>query len=361
MSNLDHAWADYKLRANKVSLLDAAKKCGATLKKAGGGEYVGPCPACGGVDRFAVNISKNKWVCRGFGGGSKSVDLVMHCAGLTFQQACQELSGEAPPSGGTEYTPEQRAAWAKRQAEAEERDRQRQKEEARDELARLEVAKQLWAEARLIEGTIAEDYLRGRIKGLEGKLPDVLRFHPKCFLAPGQNHPALVALVQGADGQQVGTWRIYLDAQGQNLRAPDGSKIKKGLGPCGGGAVRLHPPQDGHYIAVCEGIETAFGVHLLSGLPVWACRTANGLSSLELPWEIERLAIYPDGDKWKWQADKGKWLDPTGRRQARKLAELAAAQGLEVLLQPEPMPGKDFLNTWNNLHERVGESVCIWS
>ena len=151
--------------------------------------------------------------------------------------------------------------------------------------------------------------------------------------------------------------RVYLDAHGDNLRAEDGSKIKKGLGPCGGGAVRLHPPKDGSYIAVCEGIETGFGVHLLSGLPVWACRTANGLSGLALPWEIERLAIYPDGDKWKWRADKGRWLDPTGRREARKLAELAAGQGVEVLLQHEPMPGKDFLDTWNNLFERIGRAA----
>lgn len=357
MSALDQAWTDYKLRANKVSLLDAAKKCGATLKPAGGKEYVGPCPACGGTDRFAVNVSKNKWVCRGAGGGGDAIGLVMHCDGLTFAQACEKLTGEAPPSGSTEYTPEQRAAWAKRQAEAEERDRHRQEEEERDELARLDVAKELWGEARIIEGTMAEDYLRRRVKGLEGKLPDVLRFHPKCFLSKGQYHPALVALVQGAEGQQVGTWRIYLDAHGDNLRAEDGSKIKKGLGPCGGGAVRLHPPKDGRYIAVCEGIETGFGVHLLSGLPVWACRTANGLSGLALPWDIERLAIYPDGDKWKWQPDKGRWLDPTGRREARKLAELAASQGVEVLLQHEPMPGKDFLDTWNNLFEHMGDAA----
>lgn len=357
MSTLNQAWEDYKNRANEVSLLEAAQSCGATLKRAGGGEHVGPCPVCGGRDRFAVNTNKKKWVCRGAGGGSDAIGLVMHCKGLTFPQACQELTGEEPPSGGTEYTPEQKAEWARRKAEAERRDEQRQEEEARDEQARLDVAKELWGEAQLIEGTIAEDYLRSRVKGLTGALPDVLRFHPKCFLSKGQYHPALVALVQGQDGEQVGTWRIYLDAQGQNLRDPEGGKIKKGLGPCGGGAVRLHSPKDGGYIAVCEGIETAFGVHLLSGLPVWACRTANGLSGLQLPWDIERLAIYPDGDKWKWQADKGKWLDPTGRREAGKLAQLAVSQGVEVLIQPEPLPGLDFLDTWNNLFERMGAAA----
>lgn len=357
MSNLDVAWADYKLRANKVSLLDAAKKCGAMLKPAGGKEYVGPCPACGGKDRFAVNVSKNKWVCRGAGGGGDAIGLVMHCAGLTFPQACEELTGEAPPSGNTEYTPEQRAAWVTRQAEAEERDRHRQAEDALAEERRKETAIKIWNQSVSIEGTLAEEYLFRRVKGLNEKeaLPDVLRFHPACLFAEERKRfPTLIARVDDAEGQQVGVWRIPLDEKGGNIYDADGEKIKRGLGPCGGGAVRLHSPKGGSYIAVCEGIETGFGVHLLSGLPVWACRTANGLSGLALPWEIERLAIYPDGDKWKWQANKGRWLDPTGRREARKLAEHAATQGVEVLLQPEPMPGKDFLNTWNNLFERMG-------
>jgi putative DNA primase/helicase len=352
MSDLDQAWADYKARANSVALLEAAKLCGATLKRYGGGEHVGPCPSCGGRDRFAVNERKQKWVCRGAGGGGDAIGLVMHVTGLTFAQACRELTGEDPPSGNTEYTPEQKAEWARRKREAEDRDQRRQEEEARDEKARLDIALMLWAEGIPIEGTIAEDYIRRRIKGLEGALPDVLRFHPKCFLERGRSAPAFLARVDNDAGNQVGTWRIYLDPAGDNLRDADGGKIKKGLGPCGGGAVRLHPVEDGH-ICVCEGIETAFGVHKLTGLPVWPCRTANGLASFEPPFEVERVSIFPDGDKWKWLPDKGRWLDPTGAREALKLADRLRAQGIEVFLQPVPRPGTDFLDIWNGTRAKM--------
>ncbi len=356
MSNLDAAWQDYKNRANAVALLDAAVKCGASLKRAGGGENVGPCPGCGGTDRFGVNVKKGKWVCRGAAGGGDTIGLVQHCTGMDFKQACEFLTGETPPSGSSEYTPEQKREWARRQAEAKERDRQRQEAEEQDAEDRKETAVKIWNEGVSIGGTLAESYLRNRVKGLTAPLPDVLRFHPACYFSEERKRfPSLIARVDGVDGQPVGVWRIALDQNGAALLDADGNKIKRGLGPCGGGAIRLFHPAPGGYVAVCEGIETAFGVHLLSGLPVWSCRTANGLSGLDIPFEIERLAIYPDGDAWKWQSGKGKWLDPTGRREALKLAEKAAAQHVEVLLQPEPLPGSDFLDVWNKIYEQIGE------
>jgi hypothetical protein len=35
--------------------------------KAEGQERVGPCPKCGGTDRFAINAAKQAWNCRGCG------------------------------------------------------------------------------------------------------------------------------------------------------------------------------------------------------------------------------------------------------------------------------------------------------
>ena len=41
-----------------------AERLGARLMRSSRHEYVGPCPACGGNDRFGVNVIKNIWNCR---------------------------------------------------------------------------------------------------------------------------------------------------------------------------------------------------------------------------------------------------------------------------------------------------------
>ena len=51
-------------QARAVSVLEIAEDHGAKLKKSGR-ERVGPCPVCGGVDRFAIRPDKNIWNCRG--------------------------------------------------------------------------------------------------------------------------------------------------------------------------------------------------------------------------------------------------------------------------------------------------------
>ena len=62
----------------------------------GGGEYAGPCPKCGGDDRFRVwpegkGTGGNFW-CRGCGWKGDAITLLMELKGLSFPEACQELS-----------------------------------------------------------------------------------------------------------------------------------------------------------------------------------------------------------------------------------------------------------------------------
>ncbi len=90
------AFDDWKQRADETDPLEAAAKYGAVLKRAGR-EHVGPCPFCNGRDRFSLNLQRHKWNCRGHGGGHGAVSMVMHIAGLTFLQACEELTGEPNP------------------------------------------------------------------------------------------------------------------------------------------------------------------------------------------------------------------------------------------------------------------------
>jgi DNA primase len=84
----------------------------------GGGEYAGPCPFCGGVDRFRVqpyNDSKGRWMCRHCTEGRwrDAVAYVQRRDNVDFLEACKRLgSGDLPtiterrePPPAPAYTP----------------------------------------------------------------------------------------------------------------------------------------------------------------------------------------------------------------------------------------------------------------
>jgi Protein of unknown function (DUF3631)/CHC2 zinc finger len=68
------------------------------IKLRGGIERVGPCPKCGGEDRFAINTKKGVWNCRGCGVGGDVVKLVEHLDEVDFITACTTLTDEPPPN-----------------------------------------------------------------------------------------------------------------------------------------------------------------------------------------------------------------------------------------------------------------------
>ena len=59
-------------------------------------ERAGPCPVCGGDDRFSINTAKQVWNCRGCSKGGDVIDLVQHIDGSDFVAACTKLAGEQP-------------------------------------------------------------------------------------------------------------------------------------------------------------------------------------------------------------------------------------------------------------------------
>ena len=90
------AFDDWKSRAQAADILAEAQARGAVLKRTGH-EWVGPCPTCGGRDRFGVNTAKRIFNCRGACGGDV-IEMVMHLDGVSFMQACEALTGEPPPT-----------------------------------------------------------------------------------------------------------------------------------------------------------------------------------------------------------------------------------------------------------------------
>ena len=51
-------------RARAVSIEAEIAHRGYQLKRQGK-ELVGPCPRCGGTDRFSIHVTKQCWNCRG--------------------------------------------------------------------------------------------------------------------------------------------------------------------------------------------------------------------------------------------------------------------------------------------------------
>ena len=69
---------------------------GSELRKAGA-YYVGPCPMCGGVDRFTVKHTSggDRWHCRQCGDGKYHgvIDFIMRRDNVSFLEACKVISG----------------------------------------------------------------------------------------------------------------------------------------------------------------------------------------------------------------------------------------------------------------------------
>ena len=84
-------------RAKDTDLLAMAQRY-TTLKRAassGGGEYAGPCPMCGGHDRFHVQPQEGRWLCRHCTEGKWQdvIALQMRLANQAFPEAVQALAG----------------------------------------------------------------------------------------------------------------------------------------------------------------------------------------------------------------------------------------------------------------------------
>jgi putative DNA primase/helicase len=337
---------DWKAKAQEADILGEAVARGAKLKRAGR-EHVGPCPVCGGTDRFSINIQKRIFNCRGAQGGDV-IGMVMHVDGVSFTQACEALTGEPPPNGRSEpLTVEQKHARAKALADAKAREQADKAAQEAYEDDTKAAAQRIWNSAGPIAGTIAEKYLNSRgiptadvARGI-----GVLRFHPALPYPkkPG-SYPALICRVDDMGGELCAVWRIFLRADGRKADVPD---AKLGLGPAGGGAVRIG--NDGRKIGLAEGAESALGAWNLIGrkYPVWSTLSTSGLIGIELPLGVEHVVIFPDGDAPMRKKD-GDYVPtvPAGRKAAETLRARLLAEGLAVTIAAEPSAGKDYADLW---------------
>jgi phage/plasmid primase-like uncharacterized protein len=277
---------------------------GVQLKRVGR-ELVGPCPACGGVDRFAVNVAKQIWNCRGCAKGGDVIDLVRHIDSVDFTTAVATLTGEKPRRTPVRTTPKQTNG-----------------HNGASDYERRQHAKAawLWRQRQPIVGSIAETYLR-QARGYHGPLPPTLGFLP----AHKDYHPAMVAAFGIADAPHD------VDAVHLTLLKSDGTgkadvaKPKLFVGRPLGRPIVLAPISDTLALAITEGIEDGMSVRAALDLGVWAAGSSGRMPALAaaIPRYVETVTIWAHADA-------------AGRNGARKLAELLHRRGVEVFIEGAP-------------------------
>lgn len=193
-----------------------------------------------------------------------------------------------------------------------------------DALKRRELAREIWSKTKPIAGTVAETYLRHR--GIRGKLPETLRFHPGLPHRDSRRaYPCLVAAIIDGGNRVCAIQRTWIEADGRDrIRPADGSKGKMTLGPMGDGAVRLGQPSA--VLGLAEGIETALSAKELYAVPVWATLSANRLGAITIPEGIAEVWIFADAGA-------------VGLREARAAVDRYSDQGFRCLIQ---MPDEGF-------------------
>jgi putative DNA primase/helicase len=234
----------------------------------------GPCPMCGGKDRFRFSNRTNEgdYFCSMCGAG-KGMQLLSRYHGWDFRRAAEEVDkiiGNLPPP--SDKSPE----FYQTQA------------------ANPGVLRRLYASSTAIaDGDPVSLYLAKR--NLAGRpWPKALRFIPRMKNGTTQTyHPGMLAVFSDASGKPSTIHRTFLKSDGTKADCDPVRMFMPGKVPVGG-AIRLGEPS--MIMGVAEGIETALSASILCEMPVWATTSNTLLQSWRPPPGVERLVIFADND-----------------------------------------------------------------
>jgi len=267
-----------------------------------GHEMVGPCPVCGGHDRFSINKNMGIFNCRTCGGGDviRLVELVQGC---NFKDALQWICGDAVVA----ISPEEAA---RREARFKSQQQRRDAEADKYRQYARKRAFENWRAATPAKGTMVEDYLR--LRGLPlSDLPPCLRFAadlPYIKKIDGKSTrlhsgPAMVAAIQLPDGRFSALHQTWIDTSQPKGKArifdPDGNQISAKLyaGPKKTCAIRLHTPEGANTLVMGEGIETTATAWVTGAVPkaaYWAGVDLGNMAGRQVKEKGKRYSGVPD-------------------------------------------------------------------
>lgn len=271
----------------------------------------GPCPLCGGSDRFRFDDKNGSgsYFCSGCGPGD-GMKLAILWTGLDFATCAarvDELCGHVEATPGDTTTDAERAARALRRLR--------------------KIGSQLQPVGDL--DPVAH-YLRRR--GIKHPPRDFLRYHPALgYYNQGYqgDYPAMIAAFRRPDGGIESFHATYLTADGHKASVNPAKKALGAVQGLAGCAIRLSEVVD--HIGIAEGIETALSVTAMFGIPCWSCASANGIATFQPPEGVKEVTIYSDAD-----------ANFAGQDAATSCAKRLTLAGYAVNLPCFPQIGTDY-------------------
>lgn len=264
----------------------------------------GPCPVCGGIDRYRFDNKDERgtFYCSSCGPGD-GMQLLIRLHNWTFAQAAKNIDAII---GNVIALPSK---------------------EKRTMEQKIASIRKTLKECRKVErGDPVWNYLNRRT-GIESVPPDI-KFHPALYHSQGGEYPAIVAIMRDMNGKGVSVHRTYLTADGQKADVRPAKKFMEGL-PLNGAAVRLSKVEK--RIGIAEGLETAFAAGHIFSMPVWSATNATLLEQFMPPAGVEQVVIYGDNDvSW------------TGHAAAYNLAKKLTLKGIEVAVEIPKITGNDW-------------------
>jgi len=269
----------------------------------------GPCPMCGGADRFRLDNKggSGSFICSRCGAGS-GIDLVMRFHRVQFLEAKRMIEEHLP--GAAVVIPKARGSV---------------------DVGRLE---RTWLQAQHLDGSdIASRYLCKRGLNLAERPAQVRMLHSaRCKLEDDSfiSLPAVVSRIVGSRGFTLHYTFLDPDSADKAKVNPN-KRLAPGKFP-ESGAVRLAPAAE--IMGIAEGVETALSASQLFGMPVWAATSAPALVKWDPPSDAREITIFGDNDE-----------SFAGQHAAFALAQKLTAAGYGVEVRIPPKVGTD----WNDV------------
>jgi putative DNA primase/helicase len=225
----------------------------------------GPCPMCGGTDRFTFDDKDGAgtYICRGCGAGY-GTQLLMKFKGWTFKQAADAIDavvGKAEKREG-----KQRRALPQEQV--------------------IERVRQRWSEGCSIileKDRFVLRYLEGRGIVLQDPVHDLrqsTRGNMLALMRDPRGMPCQVHCTFLKDGRKADAERPRMFMK---LPIPDGA------------AVRLMKPQ-WQMLGIAEGVETALSAAKIFAIPTWAALNTSMLRKWRPPEDVRNVVVFADND-----------------------------------------------------------------